>query len=139
MKLFTVYDGTTGQIFRTGYCLDGDLASQAQAGESVIEGGSDPATQYVDVSGDPDVITNKSAMGTSIDVTEIDADGTTEATISSIPSGTYVYVNGAENGPVTDGSFILTSDVAKSFSIVLKNDFSYLEQSYTVTAVAVTA
>ena len=47
MKSFIVYD-TAGRIARTGICQDLDFDGQAiYAGEGVMEGSADGATQYV--------------------------------------------------------------------------------------------
>lgn len=44
MKSFFVHDNT-GKILRTGFCADSDIALQALAGETVVEGAANDATQ----------------------------------------------------------------------------------------------
>ena len=44
MKSFFVHDNT-GKILRTGFCADSDITLQALAGETVVEGAANDATQ----------------------------------------------------------------------------------------------
>lgn len=111
MSTFIVYSSSTGAILRSGKCQDGIEAAQAQAGEMAVvdETGATVQTHYV-LLGPPVVVVAKDAMSASIDVTYIPADGLTVATISGVPVGATLYVDGIYRATISDGSVEFSSE-----------------------------
>jgi hypothetical protein len=51
MKNFTVYDPLTGEVIRSGCCLENDFEHQAHEGEGIIEGQHNINAVYIDFVG----------------------------------------------------------------------------------------
>jgi hypothetical protein len=110
---FVVYDVSTGLIQRVGYCSPGAEQEQAMLpGEAVLLSRNPLDTpQYthkVDVGQDPRVIVPLSPMPLAVDQTAIVVGGVDTATISGVPSGAVLSVNGVLFGPVDDGVVTFT-------------------------------
>lgn len=127
-----VYDLTTGEILRDVYCTDVTLPYQYN---EAIEGfyqtkeTVDPAKYYLP-SG---VLTERSKMSTSLDKSNITADGSDVATISGIPAGTAVYINMRFIETCDDGTVEISSTEAAHFRVVLEC-FPYQDREYIVHA-----
>jgi len=131
MSTFTIYDDATGEILRVeghSYGVTPTLLD----GQSYLEGKFNDAIQYVVA----DVITDKAAMGVSIDKTTADADGVDTATITGVPNGAQVsVVNGflsLLSEAVTDGEVELTAEEAITMKVSLRL-FPFLDYDTEVT------
>ncbi len=131
-KIYLVYDTSTGEILREVLCAEIMKDAQYNTGsESIMEVDESVDQEKYYISGG--VVTARSALGTSIDKSNIDADGVDKATISSVPSGTDVYVNKAYSEQCNDGDVEVSSELAKTIRIELYN-FPYQKQEYTIYA-----
>ena len=131
MKNFIIHD-SLGQILRTGSCPDSMVVDQLQPGETAIEGTANDVTQYI-VSG---VVTNKPALGSTIDKTTIIGNGVDAATISGLPNPTAVSVVGGgatTQATVIDGTLALTLNLAGNYKVTLRA-VNKLTQEYTINA-----
>jgi len=126
MKTFTIYDPETGVIKRSGYCPDRDVGLQAQDGEEMIEGSSDFRTQYV-VSGE---VVSRPPMPFYIDRDGVAIGGV--ATVTMLPVGTVVKVDGQDEVVVDDGVLEFTFDTAGEYQVEMKK-FPYLDKTLVIT------
>lgn len=131
MKNFVVYKTTTGEILRTGRAPDDMLTIQAGAGETVIEGTANDATQYVAAG----VVTNKPPMGCTINKTTMLANGVDSATISGVPNPTTARVSGPASSTATviDGTLQLTFDLPGTYKVALTS-INKLPQEFAINA-----
>lgn len=132
MKNFIVHD-SNGVILRTGSCPDSMLLEQAQAGQTAIEGIANDVTQYISVG----AVTNKPALGSTIDKTTILANGIEIATISGLPNPTQATITGggaSSTMTVIDGVLALTFNVTGVYKVRL-TAINKLPQEYSINAV----
>lgn len=132
MKNFIIHDAL-GQILRTGSCPDSMVADQLQPGETAIEGTANDATQYI--SGG--IVTNKPAIGCTIDKTTMLANGVEVATISGLPNPTQARIVGGGSNQqvtVTDGALELTFDLTGVYKVTL-TAINKLPQEYSINAI----
>ena len=131
-KIAVVYTTATGEILREVQCTEEQFAAQYNSSvESLLQ-----VDEHVDeglyyISGG--VLTARSVLGTSLDKSNIDADGVDKATISSVPSGTDVFVNFEYFEQCDDGTVEISSDEADRIFVELYN-FPYQKQEYTIYA-----
>ncbi len=131
-KLAVIYDLTSGEILREINCPE---SMQSVQYNSATEGILDidehvDSEKYYIVGG---TITARTKMNTSLDTSNIDADGVDKATISSVPTGTDVFVNYEYFEQCDDGTVEILSDSAGRLFVELYN-FPYLKQEYTIYA-----
>lgn len=132
---YAIYVTATGAISKVGSSTGVmNAAAQVGAGEGYVmaaidQGPIHDGSHYV-VDG---VITTRPEAGISLDKTAIDADGVDEATVSGIPAGSLVEVDG-EVVEVTDGTLELSSDANTVFFISIEPPFPFISWSATVTA-----
>lgn len=137
MKLFIVYDNTSGAILRKGSCADDEVSIQAtELNELVIEGDANLASDYV-LGG---VITARPANPATINKTTFAADGIDTCVISNMlnPS-TVSFVVPSNTDPIdtytdTDGTLTFSALEAGEYSITLSS-FPYLDKVFNLTAV----
>lgn len=113
---FLVHDAS-GRIKRTGYCDKNDVALQAMLeGESVIQddGQYNDITHYVDPSG---AVQPRAELPSNFDKLTIFGNGTDVATLSGLPVGTVVTVDGASKHQVDDGVFEFTAILPAVYDI----------------------
>ena len=135
---FTVYNGTTGAVLRTGSAMtEATARAQAGPGERVTLVGSDPVTDVMTVTPigtEPTKIArlpmkNGSNVATTVNKTTIAISGADLLTISNIPTGaTYSItvpkdqgINIIPDGTVNDGVLSITTTVAGAYSVTLKS------------------
>lgn len=140
---YTIYDTATGEIKRTVECPADQLEYLYETGspayEDYIDDTYDPDTYYV--SGSPPAATAKTLLGSTFDVTSIDADGVDAATITGLPNPTnYVIEDLTETaginkvtGTITDGTLVVTLNVAATVEVRLTS-ITKLEYSEEITA-----
>jgi hypothetical protein len=135
---FTVYNGTTGAVIRTGSAMtEATARAQAGPGERVTLVGSDPVSDVMSVTPigtEPTKLTrlpmkNASNVATAVNKTTMTANGTDAITISNVPSGaTYAVevpkdqgITAIPGGTITDGVLSITTTVAGIYSVTLKS------------------
>lgn len=135
---FTVYNGTSGAVIRTGTAMSEATANaQAGPGERVTLVGSDPVSDVMSVTPigtAPTKLTrlpmkNGSNVTTAVNKTTIAASGGDLLTISNVPSGaTYAVevpkdkgVEAIAGGTVNDGTLSISTTVAGVYSVTLKS------------------
>jgi hypothetical protein len=106
------------------YSYNDAIEGAVEASEKV-----DPEKYYAPAG----VVTARTVLGTSIDTSNIDADGTDKATISSVPAGTEVFVDYLYNEECNDGSIEILSDDVGRIYVELFN-FPYKKKVYTIYA-----
>lgn len=117
---YTVYDNATGEIVKSGSCVDSDLSLQSISGQSVAQGKFDDASEYYN--GFDFVDRPKMSLTVSATIAEINE----EIVISNIPEGTVVhYIDGSET--VNDGIIEWSSVIAGMFTFIFVN-FPYIEE-----------
>jgi len=141
MAIYIVYDTATGVIRRTGSCPDDMVSVQPQSGQSVMQGQADNSTQYI--SGG--LVTNKPALGATIDLTTVVANGVAVVTISNLTGVTNYRVIGpiisdnigptASTGSVSEGTLQVDFDLPGTYLILLEA-VNKLSQTFTITATA---
>lgn len=124
---YTIHDNQ-GRILRTVSCDPSQAAIQAQAGESMLEGKADDATQYVK----DGLITDMPANPAIIDKITLSADGVDTCLISSIPIGSEVSVEG-QTYTVNDSEFIFSLDQPGTYEINITGS-PFLPVTFTVEA-----
>ena len=77
------------------------------------------------------VLTAKQPMTTSIDKTYIAANASQSATITDVPQGASLYVNGVYQTRVNDGTVTFSATAIGIYSLLLTH-YRYLDQSYSV-------
>lgn len=137
MKQYVVYVTASGEVLRTGNCLDDDLALQAGTGETAVQDTANDATEYY-----PSGVKTTRPLITSVatwDTTSITANGTAKATLgSSLPNPSTVFITppaglglpAVAPQTVTDGTFRLSTTVPGAYTVTVRA-FPY--QDYTVT------
>lgn len=120
MKQFIVFNDE-GRILRVGSCDDPVFSYQARDGEFVLEGMANDILQYI--SRPDNVIVDRPTMPITINKLNVVEDE--EITISSIPVGAKVDIDGEEN-VINDGELILTFDTIGTYKIKFRC-FPYLD------------
>ena len=69
-----------------------------------------------------------------INKTTITADGADAAIISNLPENTLVIIDGVGSAVVTDGEFVLTTKIPRTYEILVKAK-QYKDKEYTIHAV----
>lgn len=120
MAAFVVYDPGTGEITRYGYCQNGLEGAQAGAGEAAMlnQFVPDATPDLYYVAGGAVVL--KPAMGATINKTLIAADNVDVATISAVPTGATLYLNGVRQGVINDGTVQFGSGVLGFYTLRLE-------------------
>ncbi len=130
-----VYNLTTGRIANifdvpsVAYAL-----GQVRTGFDVFAGAFDQSLDYIDVGVSPDERAVRTSMGATWDTQTIDADGVDSATLSGLPEGVTVFVDGVDVGTVgVDGLFVFTATTPGDYEIVI-DEVIYLRDEWTIDA-----
>lgn len=126
MANFTIYNPLTGEILRSGSCVESDVELQIQPGEALVLGASNDVLHYV-LNGE---IVDRPSFN--ISKTEIVADDLDEAVIADLPDPITVTVDGVAY-EVTGGSLAITSPMPATYNIEIDH-WPYLPFSTEVTA-----
>jgi len=119
---YTVIQEDTGDIVRSGTCLQDDIASQAGDGQSAVEGQWHDAVYYWDTNAREFVL--RPDMNLNISATTINVNQT--ISITGIPEGTVLqYIGGQQ--VIDDGELEWSSNVAGAYLFILAN-FPYQER-----------
>jgi hypothetical protein len=130
---FIVIDKYTGSILRSGSCVADMTEYQAvEENESVKIGTANDETDYFDL--ENEAVTPKQTNTTILDTLEINADGIDQATFSSIPVGSEIFLNGQSLGICNDGEFEFSTDVIGSNRILIQK-VEYLDYQVTINAI----
>lgn len=109
---FVAFDPATGVIRAAISSPADDVESCLESWELWLPGLYSAALYYVDDLGDGAdpryVVRARGPIGTAFDTLSIDADGIDAATISDLPAGTLVGVNGAWT-TIDDGELVITA------------------------------
>jgi hypothetical protein len=133
MAGFLVYKETTGIILRIGTCPSGMEAAQAQPGELML---LNPTAEvsvetHIVIFGLPPTIELKPNMTVSSNKTFIKANGVDSATISNIPVGSYLYIDGIYSQQVDDGLVVFKSQEIGPTALQFINEY-YQEFDLTI-------
>jgi hypothetical protein len=126
-----IYDTITGHINRISSCPASMASTQAQTGETAIEGTADDATQIIDVL--TETVIDKSILPSSINKVSILADGIDQIIISNLPNPTFISIEGEGRWIVSDGLFEFTVDTPGEYEFTCQSPL-YLEVGYTINA-----
>ena len=101
---YTVYDDTTGRIDRCGVCSETDFDLQpTEEGQAVIEGFYPDTDYYIATPGGTPTPTARSEINGSWDAFSYEEGDT--ATLSFLPNGAVVFVDGVAAETVSGGEF----------------------------------
>jgi hypothetical protein len=140
MAGFAIYLQDTGQLLRTGWCLDGDEILQTQPGEDLLllPDDQDPHAitsethlVYTSTTGSYHVRA-KAPIVASIDLTELTTAPTSQARIDGIPAGVEALVDNVSQGVIGDGTLAFGSDLPGQFTIELRRA-DLLSKTFVVT------
>ncbi len=129
MTDYAVYDTGTGEILSVGRSSASITDIDAAITDGVVEGVADKDSDYV--SGG--VITARPTASTSIDVTDIQADGFDAATITGVPTG-WTYTTSAGQTGTTDGTSITVTAIEPGILTILFTNWPYQDIEYTINA-----
>tara|TARA_R110000868_G_C10776131_1_gene755128 strand:- start:242 stop:637 length:396 start_codon:yes stop_codon:yes gene_type:complete len=119
---YTVIQSNTGEIIKSGACLQDDITKQAVDGQTAVEGQWHDAVYFWDLDAQEFVL--RPEMNLTISATTIGVDET--LSITGIPEGTALqYVGGQET--IDDGELEWSSNVAGAYLFILTN-FPYQER-----------
>ena len=96
-----------------------------------------PETYYVGL-GSPNNLEEKTALGISQDVDEIQADGVDESSFTNIPSGTNVHIaslNSSDTFPITDGQLDFSAITPGEYHIKFTKDLQHTIEEFKVKAI----
>ena len=128
--MFTVFNASTGEALKV---LFGAVhPTEIPDGYSLTVGKTDFATEFVDISQDPPVITSKLNVPYALNTSSILADGVAAATFTGLPDSTTVSINSTEY-TVDDNEFIFAVDLPGSYELILSSPI-HLDTSVTITA-----
>lgn len=127
MKRYVVRADSTGEILRTGSCLDGDLDDQAGSNETAEEDtqGLMDDTHYYDGTA---YIARPSF---NLVYSTLNIDTSESLSITGLPSNTTVYYPGGSE-VVNDGEITWNSTVSGIFEFTFEN-FPYVKEHLNVT------
>ena len=128
MNVITIYN-QTGEIQRTTVCPEALNDAQLLSGESYIVGDYNDTSHYVNGV----TVTEKPQMSLSVSSTSVKADATDLVTITNIPVGAKVVVDGNVI-QVDDGIVELTFDHVGEYSLTFSL-FPYKPEEVIVNAV----
>jgi len=132
---YTLYE-LQGKILAVGKCPLENLSQQeaVNTGLGVLQGGSRPPLDYVDVAATPPAIKSKQSMALTLDKATITADGIDQAKVSNIPAGAEVTWPDGVVETIIMGQIIFSVDLAGSYEFSFTK-LEYLNEVLSVTAI----
>ena len=130
MGCFYKYD-SNGKIFSVGKCIDGEENIQPTEGFlTIAKGQPDLENDYIK----DGKITKRLEMPVTVDKTSIVADEKDKATISGIPKGTSIIIEGTDQGICDDGYAEIKADYKGTYKVKLVC-WPYLDKEIEINAV----
>lgn len=128
MSVYSIYLKATGQ-FKYSIASNMDQSGLENAERGVLEGRYNGETQYVVNR----KVVARPPMGLSLDKPVISADAVDVVTVSGVPVGTLLRVNGRKEGVVTDGTVEFSTDIPGQYRLRFQL-FPYLTEEIVVDA-----
>jgi len=135
MALGTIYNTSTGEILRNLDMVEEYFIDQVQSGESLYNDYADPNLMYF-ISNLP---VFKNTNPSTIDTTTITANGSSTATISSIPNPSTAFftvpegANPIDSTTIIDGTIAFSCNTIGEYTITLSS-IPHLTETFTITA-----